>query len=478
MMKKMIASMQCLFLLIGCASAVADNFDDLPLKIQEVDWDNSKSVTAYYEAELWNYRFLRNLPTAFDDSDSSFSMYYKVGENLLSYKGKKLNAGQKEQLKEIVSLRENLRQIAPWESTIWYLWDQDLPMAEETESLVFDRTTFDNEEFVPFLVPYLQADQNKAMGNIIVISGGGYSERANLAEGYIVARGYVERGYNAFVLQRRVAAYGYEDIWMDLQRAIRYLRYYGEEKGLGALDMIAACGFSGGGATVMGVVQYLYGDIQPTIYDADYTPDAVDAMSADLDAALVIYGPWAKIGTGETFTGIDTDNPNLPPFFFAVGTKDSTGAYQDTLTLANSLVGKAEQELHVFAGAIHGFAAPDPNSNTNYWMDLAHGFLKKQIGLSVRTTVYPDYVTKAQLLHFAMSQGLGDVKIDMVVGMNEDGTRMYATFNGGGYPCEIEGTVADGAVTVTYETYTGALAQYGQPIYDQLDMDAWQPVDF
>ena len=62
----------------------------------------------------------------------------------------------------------------------------------------------------PFLVPYLVEDQLAAKGNMIVIAGGGYSSRGNAMEGYPIAEAFQDLGYNAYVLQRRVAPYSQE----------------------------------------------------------------------------------------------------------------------------------------------------------------------------------------------------------------------------------------------------------------------------
>lgn len=66
------------------------------------------------------------------------------------------------------------------------------------------------------------------------------------------------------MLQRRVAPYAPEDIWMDLQRAIR-IPVSMRKTTAWVEDCLAAVGFSGGGMTICGQIYYLYGDLQPTI---------------------------------------------------------------------------------------------------------------------------------------------------------------------------------------------------------------------
>lgn len=104
----------------------------------------------------------------------------------------------------------------------------------------FTAESYDNADMKPFLVPYLVEDQLAAKGNMIVIAGGGYSSRGNAMEGYPIAEAFQDLGYNAYVLQRRVAPYSQEDTWLDMQRAVRYLRYNADSLGLGGMDCIAA----------------------------------------------------------------------------------------------------------------------------------------------------------------------------------------------------------------------------------------------
>lgn len=106
------------------------------------------------------------------------------------------------------------------------------------------------------------------------------------------------------------------------------------------MDCIAASGFSGGSGTILGEVANLYGDVQPTLYDADYASDAVDQMSADLDVVCPLYGPQYDGEHTSDYAGLVTENPNLPAMFLAVGENDATGAMPDIWTLANSVRGK------------------------------------------------------------------------------------------------------------------------------------------
>lgn len=84
---------------------------------------------------------------------------------------------------------------------------------------------------------------------------------------------------------------------------------------------------------------------------------------------------------------------------------------------------------------------------------------------------FPDFVTKAQLMLYT-SEETGET-LNVYVGANDDVSEVYFGFDTG-YFCEIMGSVENGQVTVTYESFTGFLAQLAQPMYEQIDPDAWQ----
>ena len=273
--------------------------------------------------------------------------------------------------------REKLVQIKSYEDNVWFIWGEDIANATNPDASKFLNTSEDGYDFLPFLLPYLLEDQSQVKGNLIIVSGGGYASRANEGEGYPTAKVMNDLGYNCFVLQRRVSPYSAADTWLDLQRSIRYLRFNTEELGLGASDCIAAVGFSGGSATVLGTVANLYGEVQPTIYDSSYTPDEVDAVNSDLTVAIPIYGPNYAMNFGEEYSGLVTDNSNIPAMLIMVGQNDNTGATDDCLTLFSSVKDKTDVEMHIFALNGHGFGPGKAGTNSEKWPELAASFMEE-----------------------------------------------------------------------------------------------------
>lgn len=258
----------------------------------------------------------------------------------------------------------------------WKIWGERMPVYGQTGDF---QMTYTNADFRPLLVPYLCTDQNEAKGNIIVIAGGGYVMRCNAYEGFNVAEYYRNHGYNAYVLQRRIAPYHPVNAHLDLQRAVRFLRAGAEKYGIAKTGSIAAVGFSGGGHTIYGAVKDHYGHTLPDRYDDSYVPDATDGLNADLQAALFIYG------TGGSVRG--TENPNLPPAFMVTGSLDEYRADTDSVARYSEMKESGlDAEVHIFSGQHHGFGLGDGNCDSmkseakripgvELWPELSLAFL-------------------------------------------------------------------------------------------------------
>lgn len=386
MLRRLFAGICALCLLLCGICAQAEERVPVPLMTVDVDPADADYYQKAYETELYNMRVLRNFPMAFETE--GYENFTSSANMLPKMDPAALTDAQKSTLDKLVAAQAELTQTVSYADVAWEIWGEDMPCSVDADALVFTPNSFDNADMRPYLTPYVLDDQSAVKGNLIVIAGGGYSTRNNRFEGFPIAEAFNERGYNCFLLERRVEPYGAEDSWMDLQRSIRYLRYRAEELGLGATDNFLAAGFSGGSGTALGAIMYLYGDVQPTIYDADYVPDEIDAMNADLDVAFLIYGPNPAPVHDGTYAGFVSDNPNPPDMFIAAGADDATGAPQDNWTLYESVYGKSMVELHTFATVGHGFGVGFEGTNSAYWMDMADQF--NQLSLKAREKAAKD----------------------------------------------------------------------------------------
>ncbi len=280
-----------------------------------------------------------------------------------------------------IAARKSLVQTDTVADRIWFIWDgTTMPMidGENLSEEELDKSQMFGYGYEPIVIKYLLDDPSKAKGNIVSVSGGGMLVWSNGSEGYPAAKVFNELGYNYFLLQRRVGPYANEDIFMDFQRAIRVVRYHAEKEGYGHTDMIAGLGWSGGGGTLMGAVNYLYGDVQPTIYDTDYVPDEIDAVSADLDFAMPIYGGNLANNSGNT---------NLPAFYIVHGTADNVVDPQMSVNMYEAVKDLVPAQLNLIEGAAHGFGvglapATGQAPGTELWPAAADAFMQQNYGHS------------------------------------------------------------------------------------------------
>ena len=333
-----------------------NNRKDLDTYLWEINDDMSDDDYAKYS--MRNFKFIQSIEPLIDDE--SYLIYS------VTYSHFEKGTAGKEDLEEAFDNLILEKSVA--DNTI-FLWDaNNMPIVdgEEYTEEELDNGKLDAYGFIPLLVEYLIDTPEAAKGNIIVISGGGFSDRGNNGEGYECCEKFNELGYNTFLLQRRIEPYSTTDIYMDMQRAIRLVRYYAELNNWGGQDMIAAAGFSGGGMTIQGAVFECFGEKTPADEGASsYVPDEIDAVCSDLDVAMPIYGAMAYM--------VNDENPNLPAFYFCVGTLDTAlDNCQETYDL---LCDKTPCRIDAIEGAKHGFgvgtasSTPDGCREWPLWAD-------------------------------------------------------------------------------------------------------------
>jgi dienelactone hydrolase len=247
----------------------------------------------------------------------------------------------------LTNLRKNLVQVVDDpEKVCWYIWGDNMAQANDAANYDYTRA-FDEAGFKPFLVPYLYGDQDKVKGNVIIVAGGGFNQRCNDGEGDPVATFFNGIGYNAYVLQRRVAPSANIDSSLDLQRAIRYIRHNAKTLGIAKTNTIITMGFSGGGSTIMNQLNTCYGSIKPNAVYPDYKCDEIDSLNSDYAVAVIMYGAPRS--------GYTTKNQSMPSFFIAAGELDSA-AMTGSLSLYSTAVANGwPAELYIAGGAEHGF---------------------------------------------------------------------------------------------------------------------------
>ncbi|GGO01837.1 alpha/beta hydrolase [Saccharibacillus kuerlensis] len=135
---------------------------------------------------------------------------------------------------------------------------------------------------VPRLIPYLVPGSDRC---ILVVPGGGYMLKSDQLEGEGIARSLNEEGISAFVLEYRLNPYKAPVPFLDLQRAIRYVRFHAHKYGIHP-DKIGAIGFSAGGHMIAAVMTMLRN--APVLYEG-YEEDDIDRTDDRLALAGLIY---------------------------------------------------------------------------------------------------------------------------------------------------------------------------------------------
>lgn len=139
--------------------------------------------------------------------------------------------------------------------------------------------TYEDE---PFLLPFPVEGSDRA---VLIVPGGAYVMKSMEHEGTEVAQLLNQEGISAFVLWYRSYPYTWPVPYMDVQRAVRYLKFHASDYGYRP-DQVSTMGFSAGGNAVAGSWQMLKGS---PVKAEGYAPDEIDAMDATPETIALIY---------------------------------------------------------------------------------------------------------------------------------------------------------------------------------------------
>lgn len=240
-----------------------------------------------------------------------------------------------------------------------------------------------NETYVdePFIVPYLVPGSKKC---VISCPGGAYLTKSIDSEGADIAEFLNAAGISCFVLWYRSYPYKAPYMFLDLQRAIRYVRFHADEYGIDP-DKIATVGFSAGG-NLVGVQAVITQN--RTVGISDYVEDEIDKVDGKPNAAGLIY-PAVTVANdkiqvvmadAETYNDAgrradfaaryelkDHVNDEVCPIFMCNAADDDVIDAYHMVDFARALRDKKiPHELHVFPYGGHGFGGCKPNDTIYY----------------------------------------------------------------------------------------------------------------
>ena len=248
-------------------------------------------------------------------------------------------------------------------------------MPTETEYTDNSGMRYNHEpDFRPYLYEMLLPEDVTPKGAVVICAGGDHGE--SVVKGTQVAKDLNALGYQCFQLLNRTNQnpWTQKEAGVDAARAVRMVRKNAEKYRIHPRK-VAFAGFSNGGLTGEGLIQYFSG--KQSVKDAfpDYRPDELDELDATPAANLCIYGPRL---VGDPF---DYENVVYPPTFFAVGRED---AAMDNLRYVypDLKAHGVEVEVHTFAGVPHGMAGDKVFTgrvdypNFELWIPLADAFMQ------------------------------------------------------------------------------------------------------
>lgn len=244
-----------------------------------------------------------------------------------------------------------------------------------------------NDEEVPVITPFL-LDRQEKHGAVIVCPGGGYSRRAE-HEGAPVAKWLNSIGISAFVLDYRVSPSQHPVPLLDVQRAIKYVRYHAEEWNLDK-HKIGVLGFSAGGHLVSTAAT------QPDIGNKNAS-DPIDRENSRPDIAILCYPVISFLqfyheGSLINLLGENSSeaerlllssemnvSENTPPVFIWHTADDAAVPVENSLIFAQALSKyQIPFEMHIFPNGRHGLGLAEDDPIVGKWTDLCKAWLFKQ----------------------------------------------------------------------------------------------------
>lgn len=252
------------------------------------------------------------------------------------------------------------------------LWENKIPL--------FDESVGQKE---PNITPYLLQDTYAPC--VIVCPGGGYAGKAD-HEGKPIAQWLNSIGYHAFVLDYRVYPYKQPAPQLDLQRAIRHVRYYSEKYNI-RKDAVGVIGFSAGGHLVASVsVFFDYGcsdgdEVDKESCRPDFTIPCypvIDMESFGHQGSVDnLLGKDASPELKEKFSLHKHVSEETPPAFIWHTYDDGAVPVRNSIEYARALeLHGVGCSLHIYPHGQHGLGLAADSEDVGTWTKLCECWLK------------------------------------------------------------------------------------------------------
>ena len=251
------------------------------------------------------------------------------------------------------------------------------PKTERTETT--EATRLITNVTKPTITIYRPAREMDTGAAMLICPGGGYHNLFWQLEGEEVAAWLNSRGMTGIILKYRCPrrpgdVKGAPPLGpqLDAQRAVSLVRSKAEEWGIDP-KRIGIVGFSAGGHLAMATA---------TNFDKrTYEPiDDIDKMSCRPDFAVPVYSGYLKSEDDKDELAAHMRLPaDTPPIFLAHGGADPVSPPEHSVIMYLALRrAGVPTELHVYAGALHGFGVRPVSNPCGMWTRSCEDWLRHQ----------------------------------------------------------------------------------------------------
>ncbi|MDR2440466.1 MAG: alpha/beta hydrolase [Planctomycetaceae bacterium] len=273
------------------------------------------------------------------------------------------------------------------------LWEQGAPNALGTE-----------EKDKPRITVWFPDKNNATDMAVIVCPGGGYAGLALDHEGKQIGEWFHSFGVTAVILEyrHRGKGYGHPNPLLDVQRAIRTVRFHANDWGIDPAK-IGVMGFSAGGHLASTAGTHFDNIKEP---NSEKIPnDEIDKMSCRPDFMILCYPviqfatKFTHIGSQNNLIGANAPKELIdyysnekhvtektPPTFIFFTNEDTAVPAENGIAFYLALrKHKIPAELHIYQKGAHGQGLAKNRTGNEIWPELCkawlinNGFLKKQV---------------------------------------------------------------------------------------------------
>jgi acetyl esterase/lipase len=230
----------------------------------------------------------------------------------------------------------------------------------------------------PTITIYRPAKDKDTGAAILICPGGGYWNLYWEVEGEEVASWLNSQGVTGILLKYRVPRYPDEPKreparrpLQDAQRAVSLVRSNAGKWGINP-KRIGMVGFSAGGHLALATA---------TSFDKrSYKPlDDIDQVSCRPDFAIAAYSGYLKASDKDELAPGIRIPAGTPPIFLVHGGADIVSVPENSVLMYLALKRAGiPTELHVYAGATHGFGVRKVDNPCSTWTDRCIDWLKSQ----------------------------------------------------------------------------------------------------